>query len=218
MAAERGHGAQRDDGEHGERDEVHEGLGEDRARNDGEHDALRFVDAPAQHDHAHRLPEPAGEDRRGHDADHRRAHDGEPVDHCLRQRGPQRLVPGHRAQHERERHQRHREHDPSRVGVDQGVPDVAEVQPRERERDEPSDQEREQPDRDTPAPPAHLRGRRLSRRRGRGVRHPAGSITSRGPRGLRAGAAVMLRVRSDEARSITAAPAADGFYSRHREQ
>jgi CrcB protein len=28
----------------------------------------------------------------------------------------------------------------------------------------------------------------------------------------------MLPVRSDEARSITAAPAADGFYSRHREQ
>ena len=74
VPAER-HGAQRDDREHRERQEVHEGLGDDRAGDDGQDLALLARQAPAEHDDAHRLPEPAREDRRGHHADHRRARD-----------------------------------------------------------------------------------------------------------------------------------------------
>ena len=62
---------------------------------------------------------------------------GRPADRCLGQRRAQHLMPGDRAQQERQRHQRERQHDPAGRRGDQGVADAVEFEPRQREHDQP---------------------------------------------------------------------------------
>ena len=90
------------------------------------------LQAAAEDEHASRLADSAREDRRGHHADHRGAHDRRPPQQLVGQRGAQDGVPGDRARQQREHHQRECQDEPARTCRDQRMADPRQVQSAER--------------------------------------------------------------------------------------